>query len=79
MASRARPQISPCCLDAGPQGASTERSSMVIVYLRGYGDRGKELANALGYRSSSSIPTALAQIDDSLTLARAVRKRLADD
>ena len=78
-------EVDPASWTPGRRSASTERALVVSLCVRRYGYRGKELADALGYRSSSSVQTALARVDGSpklarasKSLARAVRKRLED-
>ena len=46
--------------------------------MKAYGYRGKELSDALGYRSQPSVPAAIRRVESSTSLRRAaVRLRRA--
>ena len=44
---------------------------MAFVAMTTYGYRGKELSDALGYRSQSSVPAAIRRVESSTSLRRA--------
>lgn len=66
--------VDPSLWIPGRRVAATERALVVWVCVRVYGYRGKELADALGYRSSSSMQVALERGEGTPKLGRAAKR-----
>ena len=56
---------------AGRRIISADRALVAFVAMTTYGYRGKELSDALGYRSQSSVPAAIRRVESSTSLRRA--------
>ena len=56
---------------AGRRLVTADRALVAFVAMKAYGYRGKELSDALGYRSQSSVPAAIRRVESSTSLRRA--------